>query len=235
MTLRPGILRVLGLTLLILVLGVSVLTGCRRQPEDPQTRYAAAKALFEQTTKELHLPSATATGAERQRLQTEAARAYQRLLKRYPDQDYWCAEARCSLGNLHASQGKTNAALECWSQVVSKHPRQEWEVLMALKSSGDLLWEANRQAEAKAIYQEIVTRFDQTNAPPIVRSIVRGSKLKLTNGGTGADRSVEKKLAEYVAVRLSTDLTKLSEKEKQMIPILIAVADIMKWSRGVAR
>ena len=38
---------------------------------------------------------------------------------------------------------------------------------------------------------------------------------------------VEQRLAGYVKVKLSTDLSKLTEKEKQMLPLLIQAAEIM--------
>ena len=164
---------------LALILGAVCFAGCRQKAEDPQQLYADAKALFEHTTKEFHLPSGAAAGAEQARLQAKAIQEYEQLLKKYPEQGHWCAEALCGLGNLRAAQTNLAAALECWSEVVAKYPHEEWEVLTALKSSADLLWEHNRQAEARPWYQKIVTQFDQTNAPAVVRSIVRGSKTKL--------------------------------------------------------
>jgi hypothetical protein len=165
--------------LLILALCLFALVGCRPQAGDPRPREAQAKALFDRTTKEFHLPSATASGSERHRLEAEAARGYQQLLRQFPEQEYWCAEALRSLGNVRLAQGDTNAALRCWAGVAAKYPRQDWQVVMALKSSGDLLWEANRKTEAQAVYQNLVAQFDHTNAPPIVHTIVRGSKLRL--------------------------------------------------------
>jgi len=38
---------------------------------------------------------------------------------------------------------------------------------------------------------------------------------------------IEKKVEEYALVKLTTDISVLTEKEKQMIPILIQIADIM--------
>jgi hypothetical protein len=169
---------------LALILSALCCAGCHQKADDPQKRYADAKALFDHATKEYHLPSGEAAGAERTRLQSEAAKEYEQLLKKYPEQGHWCAEALCSLGNVRAAQTNLNAALECWSKVMVQYPAEEWEVLTALKSSADLLWEHNRQAEAKPIYQKIVTQFDQTNAPAVVKVIVRGSKLKLAGRAT---------------------------------------------------
>jgi outer membrane protein assembly factor BamD (BamD/ComL family) len=163
----------------VLVCSVIGFAGCRQKSEDPQHRYEVARLLYEQTTKDLHLPSASATGREQQRLQTEAARAYEKLLKHYPEQEYWCAKALCSLGNLQAAQTNYAAALRSWSEVTTRYPRAEWEVLTALKSTADLQWDTGHQAEARVSYQKLVAEFDRTNAPAVVRTIVRGSRLKL--------------------------------------------------------
>jgi len=158
--------------------------GCRREAQNPQQQYDEAKSLFDQTSKNFHLPSALASGAEQQRLQNEAARGYQQLLKRYGDQEYWCAKALRSLGNIRAAQTNYPTALRYWAEVAAKYPRQDWEILMALKSSADLQWEAGRTNEARTLYQRIVTQFGQTNAPPVVQTVVRGSRLKLAGRAT---------------------------------------------------
>jgi len=46
-------------------------------------------------------------------------------------------------------------------------------------------------------------------------------------GLAGEDKSIRNKLSEFAAVRLTTDMTKLSQKERSMIPILIEVSGIM--------
>jgi hypothetical protein len=171
--------------LALLVGGLVGCAGCRQKTETPQQRYEAARAVYEQTTKDLHLPSASATGREQKRLQTEAARAYEELLKRYPEQEYWCAKSLCSLGNLHAAQTNYAAALRCWAEVSTKYPRAEWEVLTALKSAADLEWDTGHQAQARVLYQKLVSEFDRTNAPAVVRTILRGSRLKLEAPQTG--------------------------------------------------
>ena len=156
-----------------------LVAGCRQKAEDPQQRYKAARTLYERTTKNLHLPSASAPGPEQRRLQTEAARAYEELLSRFPEQQYWCAKALCNLGNLQAAQTNYAAALRSWSDVATNYPFCEWEVLTALKSAADLQWDTGHPAEARLLYQKLVADFDRTNAPAVVRTIVRGSRLRL--------------------------------------------------------
>jgi len=170
---------VIGHSLLVLFLALCLTTSCSTRREPPQQRYDAAKALFDQTTKAFHTPSATAPAGEREKLLDQAARNYQMLLRRYPDQTNWCAQALRHLGNIRAAQTNLNEAVRQFTAVAEKYPGEEWEVIQAWKSAADLLWEANRPKEAKPFYQRIVQRFDGTNQPAVVRVVVRGSKSRL--------------------------------------------------------
>lgn len=167
-------------------MAVALATGCSGRHETPAERAAAARALFEKATKEFHLPSAAAHGAEQRRLQAQAAAAYETLIRQYADQPDWAAPAWRSLGNIRAAQGNLDEAIRCYRAVQERYPQQEWEDLMAAKSAADLLWDAGRYAEARKFYQGIVSRFDQTNAAPVVRTVVRGSKARLADATAGA-------------------------------------------------
>jgi hypothetical protein len=63
--------------------------------------------------------------------------------------------------------------------VGEQYPQQNWEVLQAWKSAGDLLWDAGRKDEARQFYRQIVARFDQPDASAVVRTIVRVTAAKL--------------------------------------------------------
>ena len=165
-----------------LVIGPSLLlllAACAT-PQPPAERATAAKAVFYRTVKEFHLPSAEAKPPERERLWSEAEHGYERVLREFRDQRFWCAQAQRSLANLRAAQGRLDDAVKLFVVVEKKFPEQEWEVLQAWKSAADLLWDAKRNAEAKTYYQKIVTRFDQPDAVLLVKTIVRGSKARLT-------------------------------------------------------
>ena len=123
--------------------------------------------------KEFHNPSAGATGLEWERLLSEAARRYEQLLKQHPEEKDLAAQALLGLGNVRASQGKTNEAVKHYSTVGEKYPNRDWEVLQAWKAAGDLLWDGSRRDEAKKYYARIVERFDKTEAPMITKAIVR--------------------------------------------------------------
>jgi tetratricopeptide (TPR) repeat protein len=154
-----------------------VLAGCATpQKQDPA---AAAKQLFDETTKLYHIPSAEAKGGEQRRLLAEAAAGYEKLLRMYPSQSFWCAQALRSLGNVRATQGQTDEAIQLYRQVGEKYPDQNWEVLQAWKSAGDLLWNDARQEQAKVFYRKIVERFDKPDEPPIFLVVVRGVKSRL--------------------------------------------------------
>jgi len=169
----PGFL--VGLVITIL------LTSCATAPNPAHAK--PAKSLFEFTAHEYHFPSAFATGTERDRLLAEAATGYERLLRKYPDQDDWCAKALRSLGNIRAEQGQLDVAVKLYASVAEKHPRQNWEVLQAWKTVADLLWDAGRTDEAKKFYQRIITRFDKPDVADVVKSVVRAARWHLANGG----------------------------------------------------
>ncbi len=163
-----------------LILLLLVLASCDSRPQTPAQRADAAKALFEQATKQFHIPSAEAKGPEQLKLQNQAAATYQELLNKYPDQDYWAAQALRSLANLRAAQTNLDAAVKLCAAVEQRYPQQEWEVLMAWKSAADLLWDAGRRDEARVFYQRILARFDKPGTPAVIQTVVRGSRSRLT-------------------------------------------------------
>ena len=174
---------------LSLCLGSLFFFGCDSSEQKPsQQRYDAAKALFEQTTKSFHIPAAEAKGAERRKLLEQAAAAYGELLGKYPEQDYWAAQALRSLGNIRAAQTNVNEAINYYATVEKKYPQHDFEVLMAWKSAADLLWETGRHDEAKGFYQKIVARFGKPEASQVVKTVVRGSTIRLTDGNLPGER-----------------------------------------------
>ena len=54
-----------------------------------------------------------------------------------------------------------------------------------------------------------------------------GSSKSTADSATAADIGMKTKLNEFAVVKLTTDLSKLTDREKQMIPIFIDIADIM--------
>jgi TolA-binding protein len=116
---------------------------------------------------------------ERQRLLTEAATRYERLLKDFPAESDICAQALRELGSIRALQGNTNEAVKLYTAVGDKYSDREWEVLMAWKGAADLLWDGNRHEDARKFYARIVERFGSNSASQVVQAVVRGSKARL--------------------------------------------------------
>lgn len=155
-------------------LALQLLAGCAR------TEKVSAKELFEQTMREYHLPSATATGVEKERLLERSAAGYERLLRLCRNDPYWCAQALRSLGNVRSVQGKLEEAVTLYARVGTEYPTAEWEVLQAWKSAADLLWDADRHIEAKEFYRKIVSRFDGDGTAGTIKTVVRFSKSRLS-------------------------------------------------------
>jgi len=161
-------------------LGIALFfTACATIKQTPAERHAAAKAAFDTTTKDFHLPSAEAGGAERQRLLKEAARGYEQVLSKFKDQPFWCAQALRSLANVRATQGRTSDAVKLYSDVAKRFPDQSWEVLQSWRSAGDVLWEAGNREQARGFYRLLIERFDTSDAVQVVKTIVRGAKARL--------------------------------------------------------
>ena len=138
--------------------------------------------MFDQTTRNHHLPSAESHGAERDRLLAQAADGYEQLLGKYPEQSHVCAQATRSLANIRATQGRLDDAVKLYAAVARKFPGEDFEILMSWKSAADLLADAGRAAEAKPFYEKLITRFDKPDAPAVVKTVVRGSRDRLRGG-----------------------------------------------------
>ena len=164
----------------IVVVTMLSFVGCKEKATPKPQNSESARALFDQATREFHVPSADAKGAERERLLDEAAKRYSELLKRFPEETNVCAQSLRALGSIHATQGKTNEAVKLYASVGEKYPSQDWEVLQAWKAAADLLWDLNQRDDAKKFYAKIVERFGKSDAPQVFQQVVRGSKVRLT-------------------------------------------------------
>lgn len=108
-----------------------------------------------------------------------AAAGYEKVLKKYPDQKFWCAQALRNIGNVRAAQGQLDEAVKIWAQIEKSYPKQDWEVLLAWKSAANQLWDAGRQDEARGFYRKIIEQFDTGEEPTSVIQIVQGAKSRL--------------------------------------------------------
>src|SRR5688500_3575435 len=82
-------------------LAIAAIAGCSQKPkETAEQRYTSAKALFEKASRDFHTPSAQAHGAERRRLEEQAANIYAEVASHYGDQPLWASQALRSLGNI---------------------------------------------------------------------------------------------------------------------------------------
>jgi hypothetical protein len=150
---------------------LSLLLGCARTPHE------TARQVFDQTAREYHLPSANASGAEREKLLALSVTGYEQVLLLGAGDRSLCASALRSLANVRAEQGRLDEAVKLWSQVGRQYPNCDWEVLQAWKSAGDLLWEAGRQSDAAPFYRQIFERF--RSAPsPIMRTVARAASRR---------------------------------------------------------
>lgn len=174
-TRRSNLAAIASLALIHALLCVSCSPKPQSSPDDSQ----GAKAVFDSITKEAHVPAASANGVERLRLQNDAAKRYADFVKRYPGESNLCAQSLRNLGNIAAAQTNIDVAVTHYRAVGDRYSTQEWEVLQAWKSAGDLLWETGRTNDSRVYYGKIIARFDATNLPAIYQLVVRGSKSRL--------------------------------------------------------
>ena len=175
---RGSVKAYVSFALLLIISSAGCATPAERMARQKQ-RFADAKALFDQTTKLYHLPSAEAQGATKEKLLAQAAAGYEQLLRQYPEQINWCAQSLRSLANVRAEQNRIDEAVQLYERVNRLYPREDWEVLQSWRSAADLLWEHGRRESARAFYRRIVERFDHPDASSIVRLVVRGSQTRL--------------------------------------------------------
>ena len=159
-----------------------LLFGCttpERKGAELQLRYSAARDLFGHATKQYRLASASLQGTEKVKLFDFAIAGYEEVLKKYPEQKFWCAQALRNLGNVRATQGRLDEAIKLYNRVAEEYPKYDWEVLQAWKSAADQLWDDGRHDEAREFYRKIVGQFDSGEEPTLIRHIVQGAKSRL--------------------------------------------------------
>src|SRR6266851_8841353 len=100
----------------IAVLFLSALLGCARAHQE------TARQIFDRTVREYHLPSAAASGAEREKLLAESAIGYEQVLRLGRNDRALCASALRSLANVRAEQGRLDEAVKLWSRVGRQYP-----------------------------------------------------------------------------------------------------------------
>jgi hypothetical protein len=163
----------------VLLVCCALLAGCKEKKSSSgqSNPRSSARALFDQATREFSLEDRS--GPDRQRWLEEASKSYEQVLKEFPAETNLCAQSLRALGSIRALQGQTNEAVKLYATVGDKYASQDWEVLQAWKSAGDLLWESNQRDDAKKFYVKVVERFDKSDAPQIISTVVRGSKARL--------------------------------------------------------
>jgi tetratricopeptide (TPR) repeat protein len=159
--------------LAVVALATQLAVGCA-----PALR-ESARQVFDRTVRECHLPSAEASGAQREKLLVEAASGYEQVLKLGPSDLHLCAAALRSLANVRVEQGRLSEAVNLYTRVGEKYPTCDWEVLQAWKSAGDLLWDAGRQGEAAGFYKKIVQRFG-SDPSAIVQIVARAASRRVS-------------------------------------------------------
>ena len=161
---------------------VVFLTGCNSRPEPPAVSAPPAlssRATYDSVATNLHHAAAEARGAGRDRLLTQAAAGYEDVLKQFPSDTNVCLLATRALANVRAMQGRLDDSVRLHLSVTNSPAAGDMDRLMALKSAGDLLWDAGRLKDAKPLYEQLVERFGKPGSSQLNQLIVRGARSRL--------------------------------------------------------
>ena len=156
--------------------------GCTSRPEAPAVSAPPAlssRAMYDSVATNLHRAAAEARGVERERLLTQTATGYEDVLKRFPSDTNVCLLATRALANVRALQGRLDESVRLHLSVTNSPAAGDMDRLIALKSAGDLLWDANRRCEAKPLYEQLVERFGKPGGSQLHQTIVRGARTRL--------------------------------------------------------
>lgn len=161
---------------------VILLNGCNSRPELPAIPAPPAlssQATFDTVATNLHRAAAEARGAERERLITQAAEGYENVLKQFPSDTNICLLSTRALANVRALQGRLDESVRLHLSVTNSPAAGDMDRLMALKSAGDLLWDAGRLKDAKPLYEQLLERFGKPGSSQLNQLIVRGARSRL--------------------------------------------------------
>ena len=161
---------------------VILLNGCNSRPEPPAISAPPAlssQATYDSVATNLHRAAAEARGAERERLLAQAASGYEDVLKQFPSDTKVCLLATRALANVRALQGRLDESVRLQLSVTNSPAAGDMDRLMALKSAGDLLWDAGRIEDAKPLYEQLVERFGKPGSSQLNQLIVRGARSRL--------------------------------------------------------
>lgn len=156
---------------IIVLLAATLITGCATTSPKPDPCQDVPSRLADLISRHQQLDRYFNTPAyhyEAQWLITD----YEKLVNECPDHEEAAAMAARSIGNIRMSQEWIDQALEWYDRVVVDFPLQKWEVVQALKSAADGLYDANRIDEARAYDERLLTLFGNEPQPDTITVVL---------------------------------------------------------------
>jgi tetratricopeptide (TPR) repeat protein len=175
-----------GIAILLLSSGTPMGCATRSPLRDEQ---AKARYEYHRIMRTYHLPANQATNeVERAQLLDAAYTGYSAIFTKYRTARPWAAMALRAVADLHAERGDRKRALDTYDMVAALYPEEDWEVIQAWRSAGDLLWHARMPTLAMDYYARIVNRFDRPGLPPGFDAHVRIARDRLREAGASSSR-----------------------------------------------
>jgi len=173
--------RIVPLALMVSSFAI-LLPACHSRPADAQASAPpaqSAQVAYDSVATNAHRLAAEARGVEQQRLLTQAAAGYESVLKQHRSDTKVCLLATRALANVRALQGRLDESVRLHLSVTNSPAAGDMDRLMALKITGDLLWDAGRLKDAKPLYEQLVERFGKPGSSQLNQLIVRGARSRL--------------------------------------------------------
>jgi len=141
------------------VLTAMVFIACQEEAGfDQQVRNDPQK-YFDSIALDYHQAAEEAEGKQETKLLREALGYYRDLEERFPNEDYWRAEARLASGHVLRLLAREDEALTTYASVVEDFPSHDFQILMAIKSQIALFAEQENQIKAGELCRNLQERF----------------------------------------------------------------------------
>lgn len=105
--------------------------------------------------------------------------AYERVVERFPEDDFYTPASDAKIGALHQEAGAYAKAITHFQGVLERHPNDRDARLLALSGLGGSLDELNRPQEAEVYYRMLVDEFQGDNSNPSIIAIVQNAQRRL--------------------------------------------------------
>lgn len=100
-----------------------------------------------------------------------ARMGFDELVRTYPDYEQ-TPQAQVYIGDSYKNEGNTAAADSVYQLVTTKYPDNAVVAPQAMYKHGLILWDANKQGEARIVFNRLITTFPKSDEAELAKSKV---------------------------------------------------------------